>query len=348
MRKSFYCLLSTAALLLAGELGLRGVRQDGTLPYGYEKDGYLALVPNLETYGAGAISVVGSSRAREDILCPTLEHALGKRGVHEQVRNYALSGARADATNETIRHLLRASPRPELIVYGVSPMQLETMPTDPASHVSFTWELGDAWDALWRGAPDVAEYLPNATKNQLSDASLLFRLRQTMRVALTEPPTDPDWPDFDLVWNPPHDEQNPMLGQLPEKQQGKNRNQVLRVGARRIRKYLKGLYQEPEYPYTRQVPWLKDSLQLCQEAGVNLVLVEVPAAPALRQYSPARTYPGFYRLMTEVAKEFDVPFIRVKDVDVAFDWRDFREQSHMTYRGARKFTRALARFIPPR
>jgi hypothetical protein len=345
MRSSVHCLLLTVGLLVCAELGLRVVRGDATLPYSYRQGGYLALVPELDEHGAGEVAIVGSSRAREAILSPTLERVLRERGTPASVRNYAQSGAHADAVNQTIRHLLRADPAPKLIVYGVSPLQLETQRSDPASHLSYNWELEDAYDAFLRGAPDVTRYLPNAIRNELAHVSLLVRLRPTVRAALTESPRKPGWPNLDAVWRAPASDTNPMRGQLPPKQQGQHKNRVTRVSQARIDKYLKGLYQEPEYPYTRQVPWLRDSIELCRTAGVPLLLAEVPAAPILVANSPKHTYPGFYRLMRELAREFDVRFVALDDLDVSFDERDYREQSHTTYRGALKFTRALGPFI---
>lgn len=354
MRQSVYCMLLALGFLMAAEFTLRALRRDGTLPYSYRKGGYLALVPELDEHGAGSIAIVGSSRAREAILSPTLEKALlaalrrekpKPGGATIEVRNYALSGAHADAVNQTIRHLLDAEPPPELIVYGVTPLQLETQRTDPAHHVSYTWEIGDAWDAFRRGAEDAPRYLPNAVRNELAHASWWVRLRPTVRAALRRPWSELAWQDLHEVWQAPEQQANPMRGQLPPKQQGKDRNRVIRVGKRRIEKYLDGLYQEPEYPHTRQVAWLRDSLSLCRESGVELLLVELPAAPALRRYSPEHTYPGFNRLFTELSNEFDVPFVPIDEVDVTFEARDFREQSHLTYVGAVKFSRALAPVI---
>jgi hypothetical protein len=62
----------------------------------------------------------------------------------------------------------------------------------------------------------------------------------------------------------------------------------------------------------------------------------------LKHYSPKHTYPGFYRLMAELTERFGVSFVPVDDLDVSFEGRDYREQSHLTYVGAVKFTRALA------
>ena len=50
--------------------------------------------------------------------------------------------------------------------------------------------------------------------------------------------------------------------------------------------------------------------------------------------------------MNELSTQSDVPFLTAKALGGEIDERDFREQSHLNYRGARKYSQALARALP--
>jgi hypothetical protein len=95
----------------------------------------------------------------------------------------------------------------------------------------------------------------------------------------------------------------------------------------------------------RQERRLDAILQRCREAGVPLVLFEVPTAPILRAHLPEGAYRRYRVAVARAAEAHGVPFVTVEDLGLELTARDFREQSHLNQGGGTKLTRAVAQRV---
>lgn len=341
-------LLAAACLLLVFEIIARRWRPDGTIPYAIGSTEYFALDPELEAFGAKEVSIVGDSRSREAILAPALSVAMTRKRTPE-VANYSMSGALAEDTSGVVVHLLRAKPRPRLIVYGVSSRILSAWKERETPYSQFFWRVSDWWRSRKIRGSSTDRYLPQTLQNELAVRSRLFRLREEIYDAVHAPVGRHDvfWKLHQLSNRNDTYPETPMRGGLPMMKTGPQRNQSEVPTPKAVREYLGKESQEPEWPHTYQEAFVDVIASACREAGVPLVLVEVPTSPALRAELPPRAYPGFYEVFDRVSRQYDVPFIRLSSLGIPFDAREFAEVSHLNLKGAQRYTKALAEKLAP-
>jgi len=77
--------------------------------------------------------------------------------------------------------------------------------------------------------------------------------------------------------------------------------------------------------------------------GVPVVLFAVPIADVLQSVLPEGLMAEFEGTMNEVASSSGTLFLSAADLAVTYRRKDFREQSHLNLRGAKKLTRALSK-----
>jgi hypothetical protein len=313
------------------------------LPYRLEVTEYRALIPELQAYGAAPLSVVGSSRAREGVASGELERRLAQHGTRIEVANYALASAQAEENEIVVERLLELDPPPKLIVYAFTARQLATKKSTPSDKVGYLWRVSDWWDARRRVGSSADALLPRALRNELRARSHLFRLREEVLEALQQPtPTKIKEQLAKMVRKRETMPPSPMRGDLTPWQRGKKANRSIRVSHARVRRYLKNRYREPEWPWTYQAAHLERLAERCEAAGVPLVFAELPMSPALAKELPDGTRSGTLEVMSEIAGRHGATVVEVSDLGVRFTQKDFREQSHLNRRGARKYSHALA------
>ena len=101
--------------------------------------------------------------------------------------------------------------------------------------------------------------------------------------------------------------------------------------------------EEGEYELTAErASTLRAILALCQEAGVPILLFEIPMSRDLVRLLPMGTMEIFRHAARGLAKQADVPFVELENLGLVFEDEDFYEASHLNLRGARKLTRALS------
>ncbi|MFL5245513.1 MAG: hypothetical protein ACJ8FY_25745 [Gemmataceae bacterium] len=82
----------------------------------------------------------------------------------------------------------------------------------------------------------------------------------------------------------------------------------------------------------------RELLQLCQNEGIQVVLVITPEGTEYRSWYPSNAYACFVDWLTELSGSYDVPLVD------AHDWltdADFYDYHHVLERGALRFTRRL-------
>ncbi len=82
-------------------------------------------------------------------------------------------------------------------------------------------------------------------------------------------------------------------------------------------------------------------MRVCRDAEIPLVLFEIPLLQMLKSHLLEDVYPRFMSVTRSMANKYSIPFITLKDLGLEITDEDFREQSHLNYRGAQRLTRAL-------
>jgi hypothetical protein len=320
---------------------VRWVHPSGTVPYSVDGVGeYRALAPELEAFGPARVSIVGSSRVREGLLLPHLHRHLERElGAAPSVASYALGGARAAEVELVVRKLLAADAPPDLIVYGLTPRQL--VDKSRPRNSSYLWDLAGWWEERRMRGGMVDQFLPQALRNELVRHVYAYRYREEIGAAFAAPASEDFWERLGTGLTRRDTPLSPMRGELTVWQRTK-RLISWNMGAEHVRRYVDQVWTPGEWSMQRQERKLGAILTRCREAGVPLVLFEVPSAPILREHLPKGAYRRYRVAVGRAAEAHGVSFLTVEDLNLEPTRRDFREQSHLNQRGAAKLTRAVA------
>lgn len=325
-----WVVIVVGATLVAVETGLRLLVPMDAVPYQNGAQEYRVVRADLKAMGAADVSIIGSSRAREGILAPTIREMLAPNlGDDLRVANYAISGARASEVNAIARILLEGSRRPRIVLYGLSPFQLRAR-SDPYANLSLLWDLRDWWIARNEYGSVVDEFLPQAIRTELRDYYYTFRYREQL---LTKARAF-------VLGRKLH--ATPVNGALTRWQRTRQGLSLATrtVSDERVKKFTRE-YADVHYPDKQEIKQLYDTIGLFQTEGIPIVLFEIPISKLLQRHLPDGVYTGFKRFLTELSKRENLSLYRVEDLGVEFTDKMFLEQSHLNYRGASVLTNQL-------
>ena len=298
---------------------------------------YPALRTILEEEGPAEVVIVGSSRARDSIAAPDLaaacSEALGRR---VSVGNYASPAATADEVEFILRFVFAQERKPAVILYGISPSQLSPL-TAAVHRAGRMWRLAD-WEreSSTLHAAHVGRAREIAVQNELGWWCRLYGYRDSVGQYLRQL----------LGAEPRHS--NPILGQLSD-QHASDPDARLGDAPRddaEVRALLRPEMRDGRYPLGGEAARHFESvLTACRDAGVTLVVYEVPLTDSLVRSFPRGTLERMRRIALRLANEHRAHYVQVEDLGVRFDETLFRDLSHMNLEGARRLTDRLARRV---
>jgi len=336
------------------ELGVRQLPVCSLIPYRSDETQYEAVADYLDLSGPADVCIVGSSRAREAVIPEEVAMLCDQEGASAlRVANYSCPGARAEENEAIIKFLLRRG-RPRMIVYGVSPRQLLDRER-PYDQVALFEDWAD-WKACYRRDHNLAiDLLPVVVRAHIGRFYRTLRYRRRPGVIFS-----------DLLLALRYDK----LGGLsfsdfltgrafPCPIRGErsrwhwihtNVSLVSRpISLKRVHQYVERLRWRGAFVMRgRQREHLQGLLRACKNAGVQLVLVEVPLSDMILQCYPTGLYGGFIDEMRSLADRFEVPFVTARRLGLRMADSEFLDQTHLNYSGALHFTHALVhRVIMP-
>ena len=339
-------LAGAIVLLLLLEMLLRWLNPHGGVPSDADEGQFAYLsVPFELQRGAPDVIIVGSSRARRGVLAPVIQRAILENGLGRSVKNFSLGGAEAEEVELVIRRIAEAPSRPKLIVWAIAAREFKKRRSKPSAKVRYLWRPRDWLRARGDLGARADKYLPDAIRNDAARWSLVARYRAPMRELLVRPSGDEPWQQFKQILRPVRGSPTPLQGGIASIYRRSDRNASHRVSIKRVKRYLGNSYKGRRWPRGYQAARFEAALRLTRELGVPLLLVELPTHELLERLMPKNTQAKFRRYVSGVATDQHIPFVRVTDLDARFTRRDFREQSHLNYRGASRYSKAVASFV---
>ena len=320
--------LALACLMLVSvEAGVRRINPRSLMRYEESVDAYRIVRQTLDTEGAPDICFVGSSRCRDGVVMPVVAKACWPATVG----NFSLPGATALVVRLSVRRIVNADPKPRLILYGVTPRQLRAyIPEQIGGGVEGLVGPGDL--PMLAMTPDASAHdMFEATlRNGISSRVRAISFRDGLKARVFRPETKQ---------RPYHMHGALSAAQVPKKQPRLCDNPYT---PERARTYVYPDGGEDNRVYVdSQLTHIEGIMDLCADAGVPLVLFEIPSSATLERALPEGMLVQATEKIAAVAEKKGVRFVRLSDMGLAFTEADFRDISHLNNTGARRLTDAL-------
>lgn len=313
-----------------------------SFPYENGDQEYRALRHRLDRAGPADLCFLGSSRGREVVVMPEVTGLLEEGGYDGiRVENYSLSSALAVEANSIIELITRSERRPRLLVYGVSPPQLLNA-GDYFRNASRLWDVRAILRHHEMNDAGVLSYLPRAIRNDISKVSETFhwRPRKGLRPLLRHL--------FRELSGRNDTRQSPITGGLtlwqhedPDRGFAPTPDGLARNNAFLAEAYKGGR----DWIDPTQSRYFEDSLQLSQEAGIPVILVEMPLTSALSSGYPEGVYRDYMSFMRAVADRYGATFVTLEDLGFQPQDSQFRDTEHLNLGASLEFTRSLTRQV---
>jgi hypothetical protein len=343
-----WALATAVGLLLVFELALRLFNPRGLLATPEDRElAYRGVVPELAAYGAPDVAVVGSSRARRGVTAPLLRSLLRERRIRVRLGNFALGGAMSEEIEVAVRRLLEASPPPRLLVWPISPREFEERGARPVAQVGYLWRPSDWWSSRRRIGSRADALLPDAIRNEAARHSLFVRYRFALRDLVERPPKRRFGETLRDIFAGNRGD-TPLHGDIDRRFASSRRNEHVRLDARRVASGVSASYGYANWPRNYQAEHFEGALRAVREAGVELLLVELPLHPLLEAALPPKTTEKFRAFVGEWARRHGASFVTTAELETRFEEVDFSDSSHVNYRGSEKFTTAIAPHVARR
>jgi hypothetical protein len=319
------------------------------IPYELGIVEYQAAASVVQAEGPADVAIVGNSRAREGVFVPDLRRLLQERAQRElRVSNYSIGGAQAYETHAFVKYLLRHG-RPQLLLYGVTCRDLLGSRED-FSRAAVFWDLSDWWAHYQIDRERSEDVLPEVMRRQWSGGWWTLRYRDLARIAIDRT-IDAALKSIRArrIVSPARGAAIPMLGGLTDWQLKQRTRSLITqpVTEQHVKAFVARLLEHGKYPLTNEREReLAGLLRDAKQAGVPVVLFEVPLSQVLWRNKPAGLRDEFLSRVRRVAASTDTPFLTVEALKLELQDEHFLEQSHLNHRGARLLTAALSAHLP--
>lgn len=335
------------------ELCIRFAGPSRMNPYEVGDHEYDAVAAWLAEVGPAEVSILGTSREREALALPILRTSLEKElGRPISVGNYGLAGARAPEIEAAANDLLQRG-KPALVMYGIQPRTLLGQSENPTRMAMF-WSFDDYQRRRALEPDRYADVLPTVFRHEMGEfyRTLRYRARISAMVRevyeiLTRPKAARKVKDAATFEPIP----SGVVGDLTffQQYQPNTSLETRHISDEHVENYVRSVMENGRYELTpRKIDQFRRTIQTIQQAGVSVVIFEVPLCQLLKRHLPPGTMDTFYRVVQEVAKETNVRFVTAAELDFEPSDAEMLEQSHLNLKGATRLTERLTeRVIVP-
>ncbi len=328
------------ALVMVGavELAVRRVEPDKLIDYESTQEDRYTVRDCLYYFGCPEVTFIGSSRSVNAFVMPDINAALQKRlGRPVKAVNYALGGMNMPEQVPMLGFLLRHPPLPRVLVWGVDQEFLGGK-TDYLELSAIFWSFSDWIGARRRFGPGVDPLLPEVIRGFVSDHYATFRHRERPL----------DWV------------KERVRGRLPSRFRGEliYHEQVVEAGRTLINHPVDEamtafqvcdghLAPDGSYPFRpERLAAMRDVLDRCCQAGIHVVLVELPNPDVFQRWFPSDVGPRFDLAMRDMAAQTGAMYVSLKDLGLGFDTSEYRDPWHLSFQGAKRLSQTFVdRFL---
>jgi len=337
-RNYLIILLSLLSTVLISEFVLRIFEPKDLVrfPLSVEQQ-YKAAKLFVKYYGAGDISVLGSSKVREGINVAQFEDLCQQNGGCScRFRNFGLPGATAVEVEYFFRFMVSERKLPRLIIVGISPSFLGDRQAPKKTIMMFldTLSLMHIKYRLGEFRTLVSEVI----KRLLADYLYLFKFRQFVPDIITR-----------VLAGKSEKSSIPMLGQESFWQKNRPRAEILNDNLKtenRIKDLINKTITRNSITMRRQ-QWssLLRILKLSKKLNIELLFVEMPIPKKVKDKFPIGVYDSWLLKITNLFKTKGFEFLKNQEIDFRDNNEFFREHIHLGWMGHRLFTENLFKKI---
>ena len=323
--------------VIALELGLRLLVPSDEFPVRQDMRESAALLRTLQAAGAAEVSFVGASLTQRGVVLPRVSALLdAKTGRQVHIANYGHPDAQAEFVEDLVHALMKRNPPPRVILYGVSPMQLNRdLVPERTAHLWRASDLPREWQQHGRS---MLRDLPQVIHNELKLQLRLLQLRHdrtawTQRILHGRP-----FPKTPLRGGHYHLTPGSRLT-LAERPPTRDTRGYLNM-KRRIQESIvagRWVHSEPLLEHMKEIG------RLCRDHGTELVYFEIPFHRTLGDLLAPNTYATFYTLMGEVSRETGYPFVPFSELGPVLTDDHYSDGAHLNLEGARVMTGPVTR-----
>ncbi|OPZ19355.1 MAG: hypothetical protein BWZ10_00945 [candidate division BRC1 bacterium ADurb.BinA364] len=328
-----------AVFILAAELGFRLAPASFFIvmdQHDYATDDtldYSAVNLAIQSLPAPDAVVLGSSRAREGVHCPTLVEALRRElGRPLEIRNYALAAGRIDVCLALLDRLIVEDKLPKTLIVALDASEFRDVVPPPHRFrvVSLRSLPAEIERNSWPGEKDVTPVLGNSLplRMALARETLRYRLVQRGDFRLADALARNAALGGETAWARLHGESDtpPSLA-------------IRAIPGVRLRQSANA-FQANEAKLAR----LGELVEQALNRDARVFLCEIPVSPPLREnYSRVESAEAVLRAaMHALAKTNGVAAWTAEEAQAQFGLEDYFDQSHLNARGARRFTAMIA------
>ncbi|MGE5610214.1 MAG: hypothetical protein ACM359_13250 [Bacillota bacterium] len=337
-----WALVGAGLILVAVEVLFRLAAPTKVIPYSSNAlEEHLAVANYLSDVRPADVGFIGSSMTREGVAAPLvreqLQSALGRRVY---VANYGASALVADEANAIVRYMLQHRTVSRLLIYEVGLHHFRPSISSRATRVAIFWSLRDWFEDWAQSGKPATRVLPVVIRHEVGQWWRTLRYGRQLEhwagewLGLAKGSRVPMRGDHSGKWR-----SKANLAANSTRRESLVRRWV--GGHLRGGRYAK---MDPEL-----VQCLEQTLQMCRDHHISLVLYEVPLSASVRAKVPPKVYEEFYALIDQLASTYGVPFYRLADLELQFGDEHFADATHMNRHGATLLTEALTeKVILPR
>jgi len=306
---------------------------------------YRSYVTQLAARAAPDVAILGSSRAANGVIASRLTSLLVQAGARVKVGAHSLSGGRAEETLYAMERARDVARLPRVWLWALTPLELGGRPEKPSLQATYLWRLPDWWRERRELHAAADHYLPGVLVNELARSSWVVRTRFVVEPNVVDDVGPDSWNALRAGFVPDARRPSLMQGALHHNHRGRRRFVAHSVSPQAAARYRDLAFHGDSALDPFQARHLELAARTAADSGVRLLFLEVPVSPRFEAVMPAGASSAFRNLVGAVARRHGFRFVTSEDLGVDFGADDFRDVTHLNFRGATKLTTAAAPFV---
>jgi hypothetical protein len=321
------------------ESGMRTAIPADEFPVRQDIRASAAFLRVLKADGPAEIAFVGASLTERGVVIPRISKRVNAKARQTtRVANYGHPDAQAEFVEDVVHALMRGESKPRIVLYGVSPMQLNR--DLRAESTSGVWRFEDLARKVQQRGPGVLDELPQVLQNELKLTLRIAQLRHDRKAWYQRLVNGRPFPKTGLRGGHYHITPGSRTNLIARPPTLKTK------GYQNMKRRMQESIVDGHWVHSEKLlGHMKGVADLCRESGAELVYFEIPFHDTLRTLMADNTYDNFYDLMDEVSAETGFPFVSVSDLGVSLTDAHYADGAHLNLEGARTMSAPVTQHV---